>query len=93
MCMHSMSPGSLATVVDVHMPRKRTTRKTASQKQSDWSRAYERRLIESGSRRMPGGMLPPEAAAALDALMHRGYEKSYVRCVSRALIEAARSNR
>ena len=59
--------------------------------QAVWSRAYERRLIDGGSRRMPGGILPPEAAIALDALMYRGYETSYVRCVARALVEAGRS--
>ncbi len=61
--------------------------------QAVWSRAYERRLIASGSRRMPGGILPPEAAVALDALMYRGYETSNVRCVTRALIEATKRNK
>lgn len=68
----------------------RTGKKPQPRGQSAWSRNYERRLIASGSRRMPGGILPPEAAIALDALMFRGYEKSYVRCVARALIEAGR---
>ena len=57
--------------------------------QRDYNRASESRAIERGARRIPGGLLPPEAAAALDRLQATGYGASAAQCIARALIEAA----
>lgn len=62
--------------------------KDAMQKQAKFSRAYEQRQLDAGAQRMPGGMLPPAAAAALNALMRAGYAPSRARCIARALAEA-----
>ena len=51
-------------------------------------RASEARKIESGGRRLPGGVLPPEAAQALDALVTCGYARSATACIVRAVLEA-----
>lgn len=52
-------------------------------------RKYEQRQIASGARRLPGGLLPPEAARALDTLRARGYAGSLIGCIARALVETA----
>lgn len=57
--------------------------------QSKWSRANERKRVLAGGRRLPGGILPPEAAQALESLLDRGYADSRVGCIAKALIEAA----
>ncbi|MDN5939653.1 MAG: hypothetical protein L0H83_13465 [Salinisphaera sp.] len=60
---------------------------------ADRQRSYERRQIESGARRMPSGLLPVDAARALDALIRAGYADSLTGCIARALIEARKRNR
>jgi len=60
--------------------------KTLSQRVRD----SEQRRISSGARRIPGGILPADAAQALDALRAAGYESSYARVIARAIIEAHR---
>jgi hypothetical protein len=55
-------------------------------------RAYESRLRERGGRRLPGGTLQPDAAAALAALLASSYAPSATAAISRALIEAAGRN-
>lgn len=62
-----------------------TTQDTSPPKQ----RAYESRLRERGGRRLPGGTLQPDAAAALSALLAAGYAPSATAAISRALVEAA----
>jgi hypothetical protein len=57
--------------------------------QADWSRANESKRVEAGGRRMPGGVLPAEAAAALRSLQESGYAASVTGCIAKALIEAA----
>jgi len=61
--------------------------------QADWSRANEAKRIEAGGRRLPGGVLPADAAAALAALQEAGYAGSAVGCIARALLEAADKRR
>lgn len=52
-------------------------------------RASEARKIQRGGRRMPGGVLPPEAAKDLQSLQDRGYAQSAMACIVRALRAAA----
>lgn len=56
--------------------------------QAQRTRASEARSIASGSARIPGGLLPPKAAHALDHLLAQGYAPSKASVISRALIEA-----
>lgn len=51
-------------------------------------RESERRKIEKGGRRMPSGVMSPEAASALTALLKAGYAKSMNACIERALIDS-----
>lgn len=53
--------------------------------------ASRARAIEAGARKTPRGMLTPEAAHALDALLRAGYAPNATACIVRALIEAARN--
>lgn len=55
-----------------------------------YTRAFESRQLARGAVRLPGGMLPPEAAEALARLLASGYEPSKVSVIARALIEADR---
>lgn len=52
-------------------------------------RKSEARKIQAGGRRMPGGVLPPDAAVALDSLQASGYAASATACIARALLDAA----
>jgi hypothetical protein len=59
-------------------------------KQAAWSRANEAKRIKAGGRRIPGGVLPADAAAALSKLQQSGYADSATACIARALVAAAR---
>jgi len=59
-------------------------------KQAGWSRANEAKRIAAGGRRLPGGVLPADAADALAELQDAGYASSATACIARALVEAAR---
>lgn len=59
-------------------------------KQAGWSRANEAKRIAAGGRRLPGGVLPADAADALATLQNAGYAASATACIARALVEAAR---
>ena len=52
------------------------------------SRAYEARQLQTGAVRIPGGLLPPEAAEALGQLLQAGYGPSRAAVIARALVEA-----
>lgn len=52
-------------------------------------RASEARKIQEGGRRMPGGVMPADAVAALEKLIAAGYGNSTSGCIFRAIIEAA----
>ena len=52
------------------------------------TRAYEARQIEDGAQRLPGGLLPAEAAQALPQLLDAGYADSKVGVITRALLDA-----
>lgn len=52
-------------------------------------RASEARSIHAGAVRMPGGLLPADAAAALDKLLTAGYARSKTQVIARALLRAA----
>jgi hypothetical protein len=52
-------------------------------------RASEERKIAAGGRRLPGGILAPEAVAAIDRLRDVGYAPSAMQVISRAVVEAA----
>ena len=56
-------------------------------------RASEARSIEAGAVRMPGGLLPADAAQALDALLKAGYAQSKTAVIARALIEASKNHK
>lgn len=51
-------------------------------------RRAEAALKERGGRRMPGGMLQPDAAQALDELIAAGYAGSPLAVISAALLDA-----
>lgn len=52
-------------------------------------RASEQRSIDAGAAiRMPGGLLPAEAAQALDALVAANWAPSRTAAIARALVEA-----
>lgn len=59
-------------------------------RQVQWSRANESKRIAAGGRRMPGGVLPADAAEALAKLQQSGYADSATACIARALVAAAR---
>jgi len=56
-------------------------------------RNSEVRKVQAGGRRVPGGVLPPDAAAALYSLQASGYAPSATACIARALVEAQRGSR
>lgn len=56
-------------------------------------RESESRSIEAGAVRIPGGLLPAEAAAALTELVEAGYAISKATVIARALIEANKKQR
>lgn len=60
-----------------------------TEKQAVWSRANERKRIKAGGCRLPGGVLPADAARALEKLVAVGYAASRTGCIARALVEAA----
>ena len=58
-------------------------------KPSEHVRASEARKVAKGGRRLPGTVLPPDAAEALRKLQAKGYAGSVTQCIARALVEAA----
>ena len=52
-------------------------------------RASERKRLATGAQRIPGGMLTPEAAHALDALLAAG-ARNKAQAINAALVAAAR---
>lgn len=64
--------------------------KPESSKQAAWSRANEAKRLKAGGRRLPGGILPADAAEALAKLQKSGYADTATACISRALVAAAR---
>lgn len=56
-------------------------------------RRAESALKAKGGRRMPNGMLQPDAAAALDDLVAQGYAVSPVAAISAALLDAQKKMR
>lgn len=52
--------------------------------------ASRARAIEAGARPTPRGLLPPDAAKALDVLMETGYAGSQTACIARALVAVSR---
>lgn len=55
--------------------------------------ASRQRAIDAGAQRLPTGLLPPEAAQALDALVAAQWAPSRTAAIARALIEARRNHR
>lgn len=56
-------------------------------------RASEARKIKSGGRRMPSGVMSPDAVKAMNALIRKGYANSMTACIERALIDASTSKK
>lgn len=50
--------------------------------------ASEKKRIAAGARQTPRGILPAEAAVALEELMASGYAASATACIAKALVEA-----
>lgn len=69
------------------MPGMTTDKTPASPRQR--VRDSEARKIQAGGRRIPGGVMPADAAQALDKLTAAGYGDSASACIFRALIDAA----
>lgn len=63
---------------------------TTKQDGAKWARNSEARKVKAGGRRIPGGVLRPEAAEALAKLESDGFAKSATACIEQALIEAAK---
>lgn len=63
-------------------------RKINMKAQAAWSRANEKSRIAKGARYLPGGLMTPAAAAALDALVAAG-AASKTEAINAALVEAA----
>lgn len=55
-------------------------------------RASEARSIETGAVRMPGGLLPADAAQALADLVASGYAPSKTAAIARALLDAQKTH-
>jgi len=51
--------------------------------------ATELNKIEAGGKRLPGGVMSPEAAEALAILVQREYGSSMLKAIERALLAAA----
>ena len=51
-------------------------------------RASEARKIKDGGRRMPSGVMSPDAVKAMNQLLRAGYASSMTACVERAIIDA-----
>jgi hypothetical protein len=64
-------------------------KKSESTPLADRVRASEARKIKAGGRRMPGGIMPPDTARALEKLQAAGYGDSASGCIFRAIVEAA----
>lgn len=56
-------------------------------------RASEQRSIAAGAVRMPGGLLPADAAQALARLVAAGYAPSKTAAIARALLAAEKSQK
>lgn len=56
-------------------------------------RESEARSIDAGAMRMPGGLLPAEAAAALTELVEAGYAQSKTGAIAKALIAARKKSK
>lgn len=67
---------------------RRTKKKPAPSMPAARVRRAERNAIEAGARRTPNGLLPKEAAEALDRLVAADYAPSETKVMARALIEA-----
>lgn len=70
----------------------RMTKNTKPQTLAERVRASEARSIEAGAVRMPGGLLPADAAQALAKLLETGYAQSKTAVIARALIEASKNH-
>lgn len=64
------------------------TAKTAAQRVA----ASRARAIAQGAQRLPSGLLPPDAARALDALVAAGWAPSRAAAIARALLEAHKNH-
>ena len=71
----------------------RMTKNTKPQTLAERVRASEARSIEAGAVRMPGGLLPADAAHALTVLLGAGYAQSKTAVIARALIEASKNHK
>lgn len=67
----------------------RTKSKSAPTPKADSVRASEARKLKAGGRRMPGGVMPEDAARALEKLQKEQYAPSASACIFRALVDAA----
>lgn len=54
-----------------------------------YAKGAEDRKVSAGGKRLPGGVLSPEAARALMHLCGAGYAPSLMKSIERALIEAS----
>lgn len=57
---------------------------------ADRVRASEARKVKAGGRRIPGGVLSPEVATALERLQAAGYAANATACIAQAIIDAER---
>jgi hypothetical protein len=68
-------------------PKTKSTPKPPSA--SERVRASEARKLDAGGKRMPGGVMPAEAVAALEKLQAEQYAPTASACIFRAVIDAA----
>lgn len=96
---HDAQPGCGLIVIDrpgvrnICVTRVKSQRMNAPRTTAQRVRKSEASLIERGGRRMPSGMLQPDAAQALADLVAAGYAASPVAVISAALLDAQRKIR
>lgn len=65
-------------------------KRSATLSDAEMVRNSEARKVKAGGRRIPGGVLRPEAAEALAKLEKDGFAPSATACIEQALIETAK---
>lgn len=53
------------------------------------TRRFEKKKIEEGARRMPGGLMTADAAEAVKRLIARGFAENITQAINKALIQCA----
>jgi len=71
------------------MTKPKTKKPAAAPTKAERVRASEARKLKDGGKRIPGGVMPPDAVRALELLQAEQYAPTASGCIYRALIDAA----